>query len=253
MKDSEWREMQDYRENIYKKYLSSQYLMVNIHILQKIRDAYERMSYCYEYWYSKFLPINKNSKILDIGCGMGHFIHFLKKKGFTNYLGIDISPEQVEFVKKFVTDKVLLADAFKFLKDVENEYDVIVMNDVLEHIPKSHIVNLLMLVRKALKGNGVVFIKTVNAANPFNLRGRYIDFTHEVAFTEHSLVQVLKMAGFRVIALFGNECPRPGLKGVLDRFVKKVFFLIMRKLFQLQGIVPPNILDKDIIAIAAKA
>jgi len=253
MKDAELHRVRDTHQSLYEKYSSSLFMILNIPHFSKIQEAYERMSYCYKYWYSKFLPRHKDSKILDIGCGMGHFIYFLKKMGYTNYLGIDISPEQVAFVKKFITDKVLLIDASTFLNNLENEYDVIVMNDVLEHIPKSDIINFLSLVRKALKDDGIVFIKTVNAANPFNFRGRYIDFTHEIAFTEHSLVQVLKIAGFRVIALFGDECPRPGLKGTLDRFAKKIFFLIMRKLFQLQEINPPNILDKNIIAIASKA
>jgi len=242
----------EYRE-AYEKYFSSYFGMVNLPSFSKIQEIYERTAYCYEYWYSRFLPIDKKSKILDIGCGMGHFLYFLKKMKYENHLGIDISPEQVAFVKKFVTDKVLLADAFEFLKDVENEYDLIVLNDILEHIPKSRIIDFLMLIRKALKDNGVVFIKTVNAANPFNLRGRYIDFTHEIAFTEHSLMQVLRIAGFRVVALYGDECPRPGLKGIADRFAKKIFFLIMRKLFQLQEIIPPMILDKNIIAVATKA
>jgi hypothetical protein len=48
-----------------------------------------------------------------------------------------------------------------------------------------------------LKPGGKVFIKTPNMENPFNLRSRYMDFSHEVGFTEHSLYEVLSTAGFR--------------------------------------------------------
>ena len=47
-----------------------------------------------------------------------------------------------------------------------------------------------------MKPGGKIFVKTGNMSNPFSLRLRYIDFTHEVGFTEESFVQVLYIAGF---------------------------------------------------------
>ncbi|MCC6019383.1 MAG: class I SAM-dependent methyltransferase [Candidatus Verstraetearchaeota archaeon] len=220
--------------------------------LENIKKNFEEMRHCYRHWYFKYLPREKDARILDVGCGMGHFLYFLINEGYNNVYGIDISPEEVSFVKKFVTSNVMLIDAFRFLSQRENEFDVIVLNDIIEHFPKNQIVPFLTLVHKALKRGGKCFIKTVNAANPFNLRGRYIDFTHEIAFTERSLLQVLRASGFKVLAMFGDDCPAPGLRGRLQGFAKKIFFLMLRKLFLLQGIPPPAILDRNIIAIAVK-
>lgn len=241
-------------KTLYEKYFSSHFLSINrpLYGRMSFKDYFEELSRCYKYWYGRFLPADKKASILDVGCGMGHFLYFLVKEGYENILGIDISPEQISFVRKYVTDKVLLCDAMKFLEEVETKFDLIVLNDVLEHMLKHNIPRFLTLAHKALSEDGKIFIKTVNASNPFNFRGRYIDFTHEVAFTEHSLVQVLKVAGFEVISVFGDECPATGLRSSLNNFAKKIFFLLMRKAFCLQGIPPPRILDKNLIAIAAK-
>jgi 2-polyprenyl-3-methyl-5-hydroxy-6-metoxy-1,4-benzoquinol methylase len=246
--------MSSEKSDVY--YSIDMYMLANLPCaklsLENIKKNFEEMRRCYKRWYIKYLPNDKNARILDIGCGLGHFLYFLIMEGYTNALGIDISSGEVSFARKFVTSNVMLIDAFDFLPYRENEFDVIALNDVIEHIPKSKIVYFLTLVHKALKRGGKCFIKTVNASNPFNLRGRYVDFTHEIAFTERSLLQVLKASGFKVAAMFGDDCPAPGLGGMLHEFSKKIFFLILRKLFLLQGIPPPAILDRNIIAIALK-
>jgi len=123
---------------------------------------------------------------------MGHFLYFLNKMGYSNFIGIDISPQQVAFVRKYITNNVILADGFDFLKEAirrREHFDIIVLNDVIEHIPKVKILELLKLILNTLKPGGKVFIKTGNMWNPFNLGIRYIDFTHETGFTEDSLYQ----------------------------------------------------------------
>ena len=42
-----------------------------------------------------------NASVLDIGCGMGHLLDFLKTRGFAgDYLGIDLQPEMVERARR---------------------------------------------------------------------------------------------------------------------------------------------------------
>jgi SAM-dependent methyltransferase len=239
-------------DEIYERYLESCFIRVNI----PSREAFENMAQCYLDWYSPYLPKNKDARILDFGCGMGHFLYFLKKMGYSNFIGIDISPQQVDFVRKYITNNVILADGFDFLKEALRKgdyFDVIVLNDVIEHIPKVKILELLKLILNTLKPGGKVFIKTGNMGNPFNLRTRYIDFTHEIGFTEHSLYEVLYMAGFRKIRVFGarEPCGR-GIKAGIMRLMNNSFQIFLRSLFRVLLIPPPKILDKNIIAIGEK-
>ena len=85
-------------------------------------------------------------------------------------------------------------------------------------------------------------------SNPFGLRGRYMDITHAVGFTEHSLFQVLNVAGFENIYLMGAY--RPGISPVV--LGGRIVHILLKILFVIQGYPPPKILDKDVIAIAVK-
>jgi SAM-dependent methyltransferase len=159
-------------------------------------------------------------------------------------------------VKKYITDKVFLADAFEFLREVLRKgehFKVIVLNDVIEHVPKHRILELLRLVFDALEPGGKVFVKTGNLGNPFNLRARYMDFTHEIGFTEHSLYEVLYATGFRKIHIFGAREPcEKGMKTQIARLINRASHVFLKLMFRLLLIPSPRVLDKDIVAVAEK-
>lgn len=203
--------------------------------------------------YKPYLPGNKMSKILDVACGCGHFLNYLKKSGYTTYLGIDISPEQVDFCKKNVNQRVELADVFDYLKDKYDEYDVIVANDFIEHLPKKKVVEFLYLVNKCLKINGLFIAKTPNMGNPFSLYSRYLDFTHEVGFTEKSLFQILHTTNFTNVNILGFKNRfyfSPKL--IIERAITKLIFIFITKAMQYQGFIAPTILYKNLVAVSYK-
>ncbi|ABN56135.1 MULTISPECIES: class I SAM-dependent methyltransferase [Methanoculleus] len=142
--------------------------------------------------YLMHLPVQKDARILDLGCGMGHFLNFLEKEGYRNYLGIDLSPENIHFCREHGYT-VRMSDIFSFLEETTELFDAIVMNDVLEHFEKQEVIRFLDLAYQKLTSNGKLILKVPNAANPLLASTiRYIDFTHELSFTEVSLSQVLK-------------------------------------------------------------
>lgn len=208
------------------------------------REEYESISKSYARNYDEFLPKDKEASILDVGCGTGHFLYYLSKKGYSNYLGIDVSKSQIKFCKKYITKKVIVKDAFEFLKDNKREFDVIVMNDFLEHIPKEKSFLLLELARKTLGANGRIIIKVPNMGNPLGLRLRYIDVTHEVGFTEESLFTVLKLAHFKNIRILSTRGKYKFIRIIRDLILKFIFFVY--------GYHPPRNLGKNLIAVAEK-
>ncbi len=197
----------------------------------------------YDLNYGPFLPADKNANILDAGSGAGHFLYFLEKKGYKNFFGIDISRQQVDFCKQNVSNRVDKADIFEFLSGKPGFYNAIIMNDLLEHVPKDNIIKLLSLVNNALTPTGKIIIKTPNMGNPFALALRYNDFTHNIGFTEKSLRQVLWMAGFRKMDIFPVR--ENGL-------VALVIQLVIRKLSWYQGFTCPKILSSVIIGVGEK-
>ncbi|UCG55028.1 MAG: class I SAM-dependent methyltransferase [Dehalococcoidia bacterium] len=164
--------------------------------------SYESAAILYHQIYCNLLPRDKQAKVLDIGCGGGHFLYYLHREGYTNFLGIDISPYIVNFVKNNICERIEQADIFQFLKTKKNEYDIIVGNELVEHIPKGQIINMLELIHSALKSGGRVILKTPNMGAPFAIYARYLDFTHSIGFTEYSLAEILTVAGFQQVAIF---------------------------------------------------
>ena len=214
--------------------------------------AFKSAAKSYAAWYKKFLPSDRNARILDIGCGMGHFLYFLKSEGYTNFFGIDVSEQQVNFVKENITENVSVADAFHFFVKEGGLFQVIVANDVIEHLPKERLLEFLRLVFNSLQVGGIAFIKTLNMSNPFGLRGRYMDVTHAIGFTEHSLFEVLNAAGFQNIHLMGAYQPVLSVKSAIGKVARVIVHRLLKLMFLVQGYPPPRILDKDIIVIAVK-
>ena len=233
---------------VYDKYFDSRYSQ--IHRFDK--KEYERFKKGYEANYGRFLPQDKNSKILDIGCGTGFFLYYLKEKRYKNFYGIDISKDQIDYCRQKITKNVVHADAFEFLRDKIEEYDVIVMNDLLEHIPEEKLIEFLSkLVYKALRPRGIVTIKTPNMANPFGLISRYCDLTHKTGFTESSLYQLLKVCGFKEIKLYPTKSTYT-FKFAIGGIVRYLVHLWLKFLFLVQGYTVPKILTMNLIATARK-
>ncbi|MDH4257811.1 MAG: methyltransferase domain-containing protein [Candidatus Aminicenantes bacterium] len=237
------------RKSLFDDYFSSIFSHSNVFS----EKEYENSLAQFELNYEKFLPSLKKAKILDVGCGAGHFLYYLEKKGFADFIGIDISPQQVGFCRENITQRVKEADVFEFLQGKENAFDAIVANDLLEHIPKEETVHFIKLVHAALRDKGIFLVRTPNMGNPFSVYPRYKDFTHEAGFTDRSLYQVFWTAGFRDIRILPYRNYSVGsLKRVLESRLARLTLLVITKLFQIQGFVAPQVLSSLLMGAARK-
>lgn len=95
--------------------------------------------------------INKDSSILDVGCGAGHLLYSLKEAGFKNLLGVDPFNEgDIEYKNGLNIEK-------KAITEVEGSWDLITFNHSFEHIA-----NQLEVIQKAsdlLAPNGTCLIR----------------------------------------------------------------------------------------------
>lgn len=241
-----------YRQRIYKDYLGS--IFNTGRNVDNIEKEYKDHFLYFKKNYSRFLPSDKNAKILDAGCGLGHFLSFLKKLGYSNASGIDLSEELVDFCKQKGFNAEA-SDFFDYLKKNKNTFDVIVINDVIEHLFKEEIVDLLDLMNESLKKGGCVIIKTPNMANPITAASSiYIDFTHETAFTETSMKEILSVTNFKNIVVIGTDIyvffynPINYLAKFFAFLSSKYFYL----LYWLYGRKSLKIFEKDLLAVAYK-
>lgn len=161
-------------------------------------------------------------------------------------MGIDLSPDNIEFCRNNITSHVQLAGAFEYLASKKNYYSVISANAVLEHISKDKVIQFLAMIHRALRHGGILLLKIPNMSNPFSIQLRYRDFTHECGFTEKSIYQVLYISGFRDISVNSLWLDKKSIKS----FIRKI---VSRKLFWfLGGCNAPEILSSLLIVIAKK-
>jgi len=83
--------------------------------------------------YSKYLPQDKKSTILDIGCGQGIFIHHLENMGYDNVAGVTLSHEDYEACKN-KNYEVFFSD-FSDISVKNSSIDFIWCRHAIEHSP----------------------------------------------------------------------------------------------------------------------
>jgi len=205
--------------------------------------------------YQRFLPADRHASIVDVGCGLGHCLYYLQSEGYTQFVALDVCAEALEecIARGLVPrERAVQAEAGEYLEAHPHTFDVIIMNDVIEHITKEAVLPLLTSVRRALRPGGVAIIKTLNASQPLlGCGSRYIDFTHTLLFTEESLRYVCVKAGFAQTAIYPqNIWVFNPVVNVIGRMGHWMLGGLFRLLFVLYGRHSTHIFTKDIIAVA---
>jgi len=102
--------------------------------------------------------IGSSLKILEVGCGLGYLTYALRKDGY-NILGLDGSLEAISWAKKhygtFYSNSTLRA-----LKEKKESFDVIILNQIIEHIPDIN--KFISDAVSLLSTNGELVITTPN-------------------------------------------------------------------------------------------
>jgi SAM-dependent methyltransferase len=155
----------------------------------------------------------KPGAVLDVGCGMGFALLGMKKLGFTDLSGVEVDQGQAESARKNGLAVECVANTAEFLQNGTVRYAIILLMDVLEHVPVAEQIQLLRVLHQRLEAGGRLIIQVPNANSVFSSRWRYNDHTHTSSFTEHSLRFCLLNAGFASCAIVKNDhLYRPSLR-----------------------------------------
>lgn len=114
--------------------------------------------------------INASTRVLEIGCGeAGNLKPFLDAG--CKCTGIDISSVKIEKGKEFFAKHPLAENLTLICQDIYQinskltEFDIIILRDVIEHMPDKE--KLLDLLKKWLAVDGIIFIAFPPWQNPF--------------------------------------------------------------------------------------
>lgn len=187
-----------------------------------------------------WLPTRKDARILDFGCGTGNQLLALWCAGYRNLEGVEISQTQAETAQRCAGGRVPIhcGDGAQYLAGKGGRYDLVLMMDVVEHIPREQVAAVLVRIHEAMAPGGRVVLRTPNMACLLAPYSRYLDVTHLTGYTDFSLVQILENAGF-VDARFVPDWSfslarwRPwvpwrnlGLRAVANRILHKTVYWI---------------------------
>jgi len=166
---------------------------------------------------ARHLPLDQDAPVLDLGCGAGPFVGYLRDRGRTQVYGIDLSGEQVELAHSRGLDLVERAEALEYLRDKPEQFAAITAFDLFEHLTRPELFDLLDGIHRALRPGGRLIVQTVNGGSPFHGRIRYGDLTHETAYTPSSLAQAFRVTGFGSMSFHEIVIPVYGLKSLVRR------------------------------------
>ena len=174
---------------------------------------------------------------MDIGCGDGKFLFFLQKNGYTGIEGIELSSQQAEEARKHIKCPVyVIDDTCAFLLEHPSTYQMITLNDVLEHVPKQEVVSFLRAVFEALQPGGNAVINVPQVSGFTSIFCRYNDFTHETLFTEMSLRQVLSLAGFSDMRFIREKWPLKFTpRHLAYRLVRLLWYIILKLIYTIES------------------
>jgi 2-polyprenyl-3-methyl-5-hydroxy-6-metoxy-1,4-benzoquinol methylase len=175
---------------------------------EDVRGRHEQRAAYYR-WYTKgWLDLPRETPVLDIGCGSGQFLYFLRQQGFKDLVGIDLDREQVEIAQALGLD-CRCAPVDEFLGgDGATRYGVVAMLDILEHFTREELFPILEAVSARMAPGGRLIVSVPNADSPHGLRSTYADITHEISFTPTSLSELLFCHGLKVVS-FRDPWPAP--------------------------------------------
>ena len=115
---------------------------------EHVRGLHETRARYYDWFLRDWLPGDLDSTFLDIGCGSGQFLYFLKKKGYKNARGIDLDGKQIEIAQALELEAEQ-ASIFDFLVRSERQFDAIAMLDIIEHFTREELFPLMEAVVRA--------------------------------------------------------------------------------------------------------
>lgn len=141
------------------------------------------------------LNLDKNALILDLGCGPGYFLDEMKSRGYTNLVGVTLSPGDVKIcedkghkVQKYDLSFIPQKDGY-----YDESVDFIFLRHALEHSP--YPIFSLMEYNRVLKQGGRIYIEV---PAPDCDRKHEFNLNHYSILGQTQLAALLVRTGFNI-------------------------------------------------------
>lgn len=185
----------------------------------------------------------KGKRLLEIGFGTGKFLSWAKSQGAKTY-GTEIIPSLLRAAEAR-GHRILESRLKDNMQGFAGKLDVVAAFDVLEHLSRSEIGDLLDDVAQLLTVGGTFIARFPNGQSPFGLPHQHGDWTHRTALSKACFEQLLIGRPFQLVR--GGNSYRPkgrglsiipsGMRNIAQSFVE----FTMSRIYGLSCPLGPNI------------
>jgi 2-polyprenyl-3-methyl-5-hydroxy-6-metoxy-1,4-benzoquinol methylase len=159
-------------------------------------NRWDEFSRLFQKIIDKIIKFKPQGRLLDVGCSVGIFLDVARKNGF-DVKGVEVSTWASEFARQKGFDVItggILEAAYP-----EQSFDVVVLNHVLEHVPKP--AEILLEAKRILKEDGLLVIGVPNFGSSMAAikKEKWASLQpdqHIWQFTHESLLRALMKSGF---------------------------------------------------------
>ena len=139
----------------------------------------------------------KDIRVLELGSGLGYLTYCLNQAGYCA-VGMDLSVQAVTKARQLYGDYYLAADIFDLAREDHENYDCIIMTEMIEHVEDP--ASFLRTALSFLKENGRLILTTFNkdASPPGILWQGDVPPVHLWWFSEKSIRTVFEQMGRKV-------------------------------------------------------
>jgi len=191
----------------------------------------------YKHKLQKLRKYCKGNRLLDIGAGLGTFVKCAIGENF-DAIGIEYEEKQCQLAKELYNVDLInrkIEDIYKDL--IHEEYDVINLHHVLEHVQSP--MDILKVIKKLLAPGGIVLIEVPNQFSNIKKELWYRLFQkfkypdnklhHLTFFTIRTLKEYIKQNNFTILEI-NQFRPRTSNLPFLERLVKDSYRNVATKL-----------------------
>ena len=130
-------------------------------------------------------------ELLDAGCGTGGFLRWaMDREPDIRAWGADLAAGAIELAERRVPEAELCVAPMKEMPYEDASFDLVVTNDVLQHVPASDVPRSLRELRRVLRADGVLLLRTNGARRARTERADWR------VYDRVSLATELREAGF---------------------------------------------------------
>ena len=192
------------------------------------------ISFYDKFVFHKYFNNKSDISVLDLGSGMGEFSKVCQYYEIKEYLGVDISNEQIDHCQSlYPSYPFIKAEALEFLKQNNSKYNFIYSGHIFEHFNLTEQKKFINLIMKSLKPDGIWINIMINSSAYFNDGGCWGDITHKFVHNAVSFNQLLRNCGVDQINIVHSNSPVGN--NIFQHFIHKIFIFFFHIVVRLAG------------------